>query len=49
VDARKAERYKIAIENYFKLLEAFPDSKYLKEAEKILLDSRQLLKKYESV
>jgi len=49
IDARKAERYKSAIENYYKLIDAYPEGKYLKDAEKILLESQTRLKKAESV
>lgn len=48
VDARKPERYTTAIENYYKLLDTYPNSTYLRDAEKILLDSQSRLKKYQN-
>lgn len=48
IEARKSERYKITIENYYKLIDAFPEGKYLKDAEKILLESQARIKKLEN-
>jgi len=45
---KQAERYKLTIENYYKLIDAFPEGKFLKEAEKIFLDSQNRIKKQES-
>lgn len=42
---RQAERYKSTMEHYLKLVDAFPQSKYLKEAEKIYEECRSKLKK----
>ncbi|MBL0342621.1 MAG: outer membrane protein assembly factor BamD [Bacteroidetes bacterium] len=47
VEVKKAERYKITIENYYKLLDAFPTGKYLKESEKIFLEAQSRIKKLE--
>lgn len=47
VENKKAERYKLTIENYYKLIDAFPEGKYLKEAEKILLEAQSRIKKQE--
>jgi outer membrane protein assembly factor BamD len=38
IETKKEERYKNAIEYYAKLLDAFPQSRYKKEAEKIVDD-----------
>jgi outer membrane protein assembly factor BamD len=40
IDSKKEERYKDAIENYSKLKEAFPNSKYNREAERIERDAK---------
>jgi outer membrane protein assembly factor BamD len=45
IEARKQERYEAAIENYLKLVDAFPESRFLKDAEKIYNESRSKLKK----
>lgn len=45
IDSKKQERYQTAMENYLKLVDAFPESRFLKDAEKIYNDSRQKLKK----
>jgi outer membrane protein assembly factor BamD len=45
IDSKKQERYQTAMENYLKLVDAYPESKFLKEAEKLYNDSRQKLKK----
>ena len=47
IENKKAERYKVTIENYYKLIDAFPEGKYLKEAEKILLEAQSKIKKME--
>ncbi|HEX5001430.1 MAG TPA: outer membrane protein assembly factor BamD [Bacteroidia bacterium] len=48
IEAKKAERYNNAVENYVKLIDAYPEGKFLKEAEKIYQDCQQKLKKLES-
>lgn len=48
IDAKKAERYKLAIENYYKLIDAFPQGKYLKDSEKIFLEAQSRIKKLEN-
>jgi outer membrane protein assembly factor BamD len=45
IESKKLERYQAAMENYLKLVDTFPESRFLKEAEKIYNDSRQKLKK----
>jgi outer membrane protein assembly factor BamD len=49
IPSRQAERYKNTIENYFKLIDAFPESKYLRDAEKIMIESRTRLKRLELI
>jgi outer membrane protein assembly factor BamD len=48
IETKKAERYGLAMEHYLKLIDAFPSSKYLKEAEKIYQDCQTKLKKLEN-
>ncbi len=48
IEARQAERYRLTIENYYKLIDAYPSGKYVTEAEKYLLDSQARLKKLEN-
>jgi outer membrane protein assembly factor BamD len=45
---KKAERYQAAIESYNDLLEVFPQTKYLKEAETIKKNSLKEADKYKS-
>jgi len=49
VDIKKAERYKVAIENYYKLIDAYPNGKFIKDAEKIMIECQAKLKKAESL
>jgi len=49
VEARQPERYKNTIEHYYKLIDAYPEGKYLREAQRILEDSQSRLKKLEPV
>ncbi len=44
VEGKQAERYKLAQENYFKLIDAYPQSKYLRDAEKIYTGAQAALK-----
>ncbi len=44
VENKQAERYKLAQENYFKLIDAYPQSKYLRDAEKIYTGTQAALK-----
>jgi outer membrane protein assembly factor BamD len=48
VPGKQAERYKATIENYYKLVDAFPNGKFLTEAEKYFEDARARVKKLES-
>ena len=48
IEFRKAERYKNTIENYYKFIDACPESKFLKDAEKILIECQEKLKKSEN-
>ncbi|MBL7915692.1 MAG: outer membrane protein assembly factor BamD [Bacteroidia bacterium] len=47
IDSKKAERYKYAIESYYKLIDAFPSGKFNRDAEKIFLECQDRLKKLE--
>ena len=46
--SRQSERYKNTIENYYKLVDAFPSGKYLKDAEKYFQDAQSRIKKLEN-
>jgi len=46
VESKKQERFKAAIDNYVKFVERFPNSLYIKEAEKIYMESLKHLEKY---
>lgn len=48
VEYKQVERYNTVIENYYKLIDAFPEGKYLKEAEKILVETKSRIKKLEN-
>jgi len=48
VVSKQPERYKLTIENYYKLIDTFPEGKYLKDAEKYLIDSQSKIKKLEN-
>jgi len=48
IESKKTDRYKAAVEQYYKLIDAFPQSKYLREAERIFLDSQKQITKRES-
>lgn len=45
IESKKSERFKNAIENYYKLVDFFPASAYLKDAETIFKQSQEELKK----
>jgi len=47
IDIKQPERYKAAIDNYYKLIDAFPEGRFLKDAEKILIECQAKLKKAE--
>jgi outer membrane protein assembly factor BamD len=47
IEAKKKSRYKETIEHYYKLIDLFPDSKYLRESENIFNDSKKELEKLE--
>lgn len=47
IEEKKKERYKLTIEQYQKLIDAFPESKYLRESEKIFLDARRQVEELE--
>lgn len=46
VDDKKEERYKATIEAYYKLVDNFPQSKYLKETEQYYQESQKLADQY---
>jgi len=46
VESKKQERFKAAIDNYVKFVERFPKSLYIREAEKIYMESAKHLEKY---
>jgi outer membrane protein assembly factor BamD len=48
IDTKKPERYKNTIENYYKLIDTFPQTKYLREAERIFVESQARIKKLEN-
>ena len=48
IEVKKEERYKNAVEHYAKLMEAFPNSKYKKDAERIVEDINGKLAVYSS-
>lgn len=43
IDSKKEDRYKNAIDNYYRLNEAFPQSRYKKDADNILANSNSAL------
>lgn len=43
IEAKKEDRYKSAVENYYRLNDAFPQSRYKKDAERILEDANSAL------
>lgn len=47
VESKKKDRYKETIEYYYKLVDAFPNSKYLRECEKIFNTSKEEVSKLE--
>lgn len=47
IESKKSERYKNAMEHYVKLVDAFPEGKYLKDAERIYEDCKENVKKLE--
>ncbi len=44
VEEKKGERYREAIDEYYAFVNEFPESKYLKEAEKIFKESKEIIK-----
>lgn len=49
IESKKKGRYKEAVEHYYKLVDAFPESKYLRESESILKDSKKEIEKLEKL
>jgi outer membrane protein assembly factor BamD len=49
IPARQAERYKAAMENYIKLVDAFPNSRFLKDAEKVYENCKNRISKLGAV
>ncbi|MEP7170958.1 MAG: outer membrane protein assembly factor BamD [Bacteroidota bacterium] len=47
IESKKKARYKETVEQYYKLIDAFPDSKYLRESESIFNDSKREIEKLE--
>lgn len=47
IESKKKERYKEAIEHYYKLVDTYPNSRYLRESENIFNDSKQEVEKLE--
>lgn len=47
IESKKKDRYKETMEYYFKLVDAYPSSKYLRECERIFNDSKEELEKLE--
>jgi len=45
IESKKNKRYKDTIEQYYKLVDAFPESKYLRESESIFQDSKKEVEK----
>ncbi|MFI5220363.1 MAG: outer membrane protein assembly factor BamD [Bacteroidia bacterium] len=45
IESKKKERYKETIEHYYKLLDNYPESQFLREAESIFKDSQKVLDK----
>ena len=41
IDTKKAERYQLAIDNYYKFVELFPKGKYLKDVENLYEKSKK--------
>ncbi|MFM7015863.1 MAG: outer membrane protein assembly factor BamD [Bacteroidota bacterium] len=48
VEAKKEERFKNTLDIYYKLVDNFPQSRYLRDAEKIFDDSKTEIKKLEN-
>jgi outer membrane protein assembly factor BamD len=46
VDVKRVSRYRDCIDEYYAFVNDFPESKYLKEAEKIFTKSQDFVKKY---
>jgi outer membrane protein assembly factor BamD len=46
IESKKQERFKGAVESYIKFIDAFPKSKYIKDAENIYSNSLQNLEKF---
>lgn len=44
VEEKKGERYRETIDEYYAFVNEFPESKYLKEAEKIFKESKEIIK-----
>ena len=47
IESKKSKRYKETIEQYYKLVDAFPESKYLRESENIFNNSKEEIEKLE--
>jgi len=48
ISAKQVERYKLTMEHYYKLLDAYPSGKFLTEAETYLLNAQARIKKLEN-
>ena len=48
IEAKKEERFKNTLDIYYKLVDNFPQSRYLRDAEKLFDASKAELKKLES-
>lgn len=48
IETKKYERFKNAIENYYKLVDFFPTSSYIKEAESIFIECQSEIKKLQN-
>ena len=44
VEDKKAERYREAVDEYYAFKNEFPDSKYMKDADRIFNESEKILK-----
>jgi outer membrane protein assembly factor BamD len=49
IEAKKEERYKFAVQSYYSFIDAFPQSRYLKEAQDIFNSSLAQLEKIKNV
>ena len=46
IESKKQERFKFSVDTYIKFVDSFPNSKYLKEAEKVYTSALKNLEKY---